>query len=660
MARWCWEGAAPSGIAEEGDGWLSAHWDHLEGGEFFATLSLNLPEVIGAPFWCIPGLFWGDNRDDSTGQYFQRYDRRARPPGKFVSDLWEFHIWRTVQPLVACHDGENWWILEVAPHMQVAQVEQSEGSGLFPVSIGFEGADGGTRLLASLPPRERPYRPTGTEQTFAKHEKLTLPARAKIFWKFRFVRLAGGQRTLLSFLKLRYHESAEPVEIAHGSGGKNRAIVNATRDALLHWHYDSRLRFFRYTVSFDRCAQQIAELSGGSIDRLEMAIGWASGWVVFEALLREHAALGTRASRDAVCDVWGALQQQELVSPSGYWWTRFRPTGESYRFLRAGDGTEVRVFDANWMPAPGNLHLRTLGDAVRRACRALRESGGSLPFARELAGQCVRQAEMVAGLARSDGWPLPMCVDPVTGRPGAQRGSAAMIWLSVWSELHLLGLWDDLEILRQGADVYRRSVEVGELFGAPEDVGECMSSEDVYLAVNAYMDVARVTRSSGDLETAALAAEWLYLWRKSFSHVMDPRTTLGVYKLKSRGGDVASFKNQHLHVYGLDVEDSLLELSRVTNDDCWRSLADDHYTFASQLVPLVDGQFNGYRGMVAEQFYFVDWSPFGNSVALFEEDDRSSEFSCGPHHRNNGNVSGFSHAWCTSFVLAAACRRCSS
>jgi hypothetical protein len=141
---------------------------------------------------------------------------------------------------------------------------------------------------------------------------------------------------------------------------------------------------------------------------------------------------------------------------------------------------------------------------------------------------------------------------------------------------------------------------------------------------------------------------------------MDPRTILGVYHLRSRGGDLASFKNNHLHIYGLDADRSLRDLARLTLDSRWTELADDHWEFAAQLTPLVDGQFNAYRGMVTEQFYFIDWSALGNSVYMHESDSRKSAYDVGPHYRNHGNFAGFSHAWCTALVLKTAIDRQSS
>jgi hypothetical protein len=255
------------------------------------------------------------------------------------------------------------------------------------------------------------------------------------------------------------------------------------------------------------------------------------------------------------------------------------------------------------------------------------------------------------------GWPLPMAVSAHDGAPTSQQGTAGMIWISVWAELNAIGLWPDVALIEQGLDHYRLAVQTGNLYGAPEDVGECVTSEDVYIAINTFLDGYRVTKRSEDLETAIQAARWLYVWRKSFNHSMDPRTILGTYQLRSRGGDLASFKNNHLHIYGLDTDASLRELSRLTGDSRWEQLADDHWNFSAQLAPLVDGQFNAYRGMVTEQFYFIDWSALGNSVYLHESDSRKSAYDVGPHYRNHGNFAGFSHAWCTAMVLRAATDR---
>jgi hypothetical protein len=473
-----------------------------------------------------------------------------------------------------------------------------------------------------------------------------------INWKIRLLKVAGERSSILDVLQANYHSDLPASQRADSS-----ACAAATRDALLHWHFHPQEKYFRYTAAFDRVGQQLAEAGGASLDRHEMGLGWVSGWVVFEPLLEWAMQNGDAEALQSVEQTWNHLLKSGLVSPSGFWWTRYAP--QRHANASIFDARFPNGFDGNWMPDPTHLHLRTLGDAVLRACRILRRHGQNLSFASELQKQVLSQAEAIASIARK-GWPLPMAVSALDGVTTSQAGTAGMIWISVWTELQAMGLWEDIALLEAGLDHYREAVLSGELFGAPEDVGECVTSEDVYIAINSFLDGYRVTNRPADLETATHAARWLYLWRKSFNHAMDPRTILGVYHLRSRGGDLASFKNNHLHIYGLDADRSLRDLAHLTQDARWTELADDHWEFAAQLTPLVDGQFNAYRGMVTEQFYFIDWSALGNSVYMHESDSRKSAYDVGPHYRNHGNFAGFSHAWCTALVLKTAIDRQSS
>jgi hypothetical protein len=639
-----WSNSSPESIESAPDGWILLSWHIRAGTCFSATCRIPIAPTA-EPFWCIPGLFWGDNQHDSTGQYYPRFQKNLEHPEKFQSSFWEFHTHRMAQPIVAVHEGSTWWILEVEPHTTV------DGQVLH-ASVGFEYRDGQPFLLASLPYAERPYQHVGHDYTMPVSTSWTPTKECVINWKIRLLKVAGERSSILDVLQANYHSDLPASHRADPS-----SCAAATRDALLHWHFHPQEKYFRYTAAFDRVGQQLAESGGASLDRHEMGLGWVSGWVVFEPLLEWAIQNGDAEALQSVEQTWNHLLKSGLVSPSGFWWTRYAP--QRHANASIFDARLPNGFDGNWMPDPTHLHLRTLGDAVLRACRILRRHGQSFSFSAELQKQVLSQAEAIASIARK-GWPLPMAVSALDGVPTGQAGTAGMIWISVWTELQAMGLWEDIALLEAGLDHYREAVLSGELFGAPEDVGECVTSEDVYIAINSFLDGYRVTNRPADLETATHAARWLYLWRKSFNHAMDPRTILGVYHLRSRGGDLASFKNNHLHIYGLDADRSLRDLAHLTQDARWTELADDHWEFAAQLTPLVDGQFNAYRGMVTEQFYFIDWSALGNSVYMHESDSRKSAYDVGPHYRNHGNFAGFSHAWCTALVLKTAIDRQSS
>lgn len=643
-SRISWSGSEPASVVRHTTGWIAATWEARAGTAFAATCRMAIPNVM-EPFWCVPGLFWGDNQQDRTGQYYPRFHAKRLVPQRFESAYWEFHTHRMAQPLCAVHDGLQWWTLEVEPFVKT-------GRTILHASVGFEFENGCATLIASLPFAEQPYQHLGHDYTMPRRSDWVSDADVQITWRIRSSAIPGTRSALLDHLQHNYHKQSAPSKKADLS-----ECAAATRDALMHWHFHPEESYFRYTVAFDRVGQQLAEAGGSSLDRHEMGVGWVNGWVVFEALIEWAIRNRDEFAMAAVNTTWSNLTGRGIVSPSGFWWTRFSP--QRHKHPSIFDARRPDGWDANWMPNPEHLHLRTVGDAVLRAARVLRRHAATLNFANDLNEQLLHQASAVAALAR-EGWPLPMSIDALSGRPAGLNGTAGMIWISVWCELWRTGAWSDLSIIAAGLDYYRDSVMSGDLYGAPEDVGECVTSEDIYIAINTFLDGYRVTGRQEDLDTAAHAARWLYLWRKSFDHAMDPLTILGVYQLRSRGGDLASAKNNHLHIYGLDADTSLRELAKITGDSRWRELADDHWEFAAQLTPLVDGQFNAYRGMVTEQFYFIDWSALGNSVHLFEKDELRSAYDVGPHYRNNGNLAGFSHAWCTAFVLTTALDRQSS
>lgn len=85
-----------------------------------------------------------------------------------------------------------------------------------------------------------------------------------------------------------------------------------------------------------------------------------------------------------------------------------------------------------------------------------------------------------------------------------------------------------------------------------------------------------------------------------------PETPLGRYGFRTRGGDQASPSNQHLHAYGPVCTAELIELSAALGDDFYADRAREAVACFLQLVPVGDGDFNAYRGMITERYYQAD------------------------------------------------------
>jgi hypothetical protein len=186
-----------------------------------------------------------------------------------------------------------------------------------------------------------------------------------------------------------------------------------------------------------------------------------------------------------------------------------------------------------------------------------------------------------------------------------------------------------LEAAVRGAAFYEASVASEALAGAPEDVHLCPSSEDGYNAVIAYVALAEATGDERWLAVARRAAEWSLTFRLCHDVAFPADSQLGRLGFRTRGGDVASPANQHLHTYGLVCLPELLRLAERTGDAYLAERAWDHLAFASQLVARRDGDFGAMRGMTSERYHHTDWAA------------------------PKGTLLGLSHAWCLGLLLAA-------
>ena len=65
-----------------------------------ARVRIELALAAGTPYWLIPGLFYGDNRDPACTRIYPRYAAGEHDRATLVADHWAFRADRAATPVV--------------------------------------------------------------------------------------------------------------------------------------------------------------------------------------------------------------------------------------------------------------------------------------------------------------------------------------------------------------------------------------------------------------------------------------------------------------------------------------------------------------------------------------------------------------------------------
>lgn len=546
--------------------------------------AVRLSVSIDAPhaYPLIPGAFYGENRPQANTRVFPRFQVGVSAPAdhqRQVSDEWHFRVDRAAAPVVFM------WADEGAPGIAL-EVDQSGALG--DQAIGFRIRDGRASLDVTAPMREFPVRYVGSDIPDAPEVRLATFAPGEPVHITALVhRLSADRHDYDRVLRARH--ARLNIQAVTPSIGLDEAARTAAY-GLLHWHYDPDPGVLLETVGFDR---EVTGRDGKSVDRQAMHVGWVSGIPWASAMLQHASRVGddrTAAAAKSVIDFCTSD-----LSPSGTFW------GVWYR---------DRGWRSSWNPRPHTLHARTLGEATDFLLRAV-----TWHDAPRWLSAALSNLDAVVGRQRADG-NLGALHDAMTGEVLSWDGSAALAWVPALVRGSPHG--DRyLDAAVRAGEYYAHCVEAEYLNGAPEDVDLAPTSEDGYVAVMAYMALFRATGTERWLDLARRAAEWTFTFRYDYNVAFGPLTPLGRYGYRTVGADQASSSNQHLHAYGLICTQELLEMSELTGDPSYGQRARETLACFRQLVPVSDGDFNAYRGMITERYYQTDcFQPKGMVLTL--------------------------------------------
>lgn len=550
----------------------------------------------------VPGIFYGENRPDGKGSYPRWSPVDEDDPAS--SPVWRFRTDRTMTPFAMLRNTDTAAAVSTP-------VSFSHGES----GLGF-GSDGRiSHLSLHFPWREEPVSPAlfGPDGSRPRSRSFVVLPSETVEFSFEACVTDDGWRSLL-----RDMYKDDPDDLQPWISGGEAAELAA--DGLMQWHFSRDPATLYETAGFDRYFRP----DPTQLDRPDMHIAWVSGAPYALALAR----YGTRTGRNDLAQAGLSVLDriaEEGIAPAGMFyprWTREDGWTHGWNAGRpAAPYAQSRtIAEATWFYIIG-LHSRAPWITPARRdlwCRAVESN---LDFALKI--------------QRDDG-SFGTYYHLETGNVEEWEGAGGLSWIPALLDAHRTTRADGLpfpnsaayrEAAVKAGRYYAQSIRNESLFGAPEDVPYGVTSEDGYNALIAMLNLYEEEGDEEWLELSRHAADYMLSFRMSYNTPFSPYTLLGQYDFRTKGGDIASPSNQHLHNYGLICLPELLRLWRITRDDFYFARARDHLFCFRQFIAREDGDFNARRGMVPEQWFHTDWT------------------------HPKGYILPLAHAWCAGWTV---------
>jgi hypothetical protein len=355
--------------------------------------------------WLVPGVFYGENRDESSTRLYPRFAVGPTNVDRMESQAWSFRADRCATPAVFAAGGG---------------LATSEVSPLGQSGVGFADRDGRPVVWLDFPYREEPLRYDGSE-TPAPPDVQSYRWRPGEQVTLEFQQSDGDWRRALRSRDGGWEDPAwVTVEQA----------ADLTAWGLYRWHYGADPPRLLETVRFD-----------GEADRDAMHVSWVSGAPYAYALLRHGRRVANADYVEAAERVLDHIADN--LTPGGTFWAQW---------------TRARGWTTGWHPDHKRLHARTLADATLFMLRA----GPRWAAA-------VRSNLDVACRTQRDDGALPAAHHVETGEAVSWDGTAGIAWIPALVEGGRLDEARRAGEYYKGFDVFRGAPEDVDLAPTSED-----------------------------------------------------------------------------------------------------------------------------------------------------------------------------------------------
>jgi hypothetical protein len=615
--------------------------------DFIGTLRLTLalPEKMNLPWRMVPGFIYGENRRlNERSRLYPRVDAALAIPSCMSSSWWDFAADRTASPLVFAHQDGQAIALGGIPHFTASTGVTSDDPEP-QIGIGF----GNGYLRVSIPACEEPFTYSGTSDTEPTICRITLPP-GECIEQNLFVYQLTGDRDCYRLVVEDYYRTLRQSQVPAEKPETALLLADAVSGILAHYHRDDN--YFIYSRPYFPVIEQICNGRGTTAEWHQMNTGFVNGIPVCLALLKAAGSVEFSEARDVAIKVANRICAEGL-SPSGLFRADFMPqyiNSLNGRIKNPIYGEKRRgEWGSGWLSDPECVHSRTIGDACDSLAAMIlleekkRQKNACLVLWKDALR---RNLDAVLSMQLSEG-SYGQYYNAENKTVVKKDGCGGLLWIPALIKSTRIFI-DDTDFIKNARQsviragrAYASYVNNDNIWGAPED-NESPTSEDGMNAIMAYCDLYELTEEKQFLDLAVTAANWMLTFRKTYNVRVPEKSIMGQYQMKSLGGDFASASNNHLHVFEALCSQHLKKLTTWTGNDYYAARADEHWRFVCQHLSSQNGMLGGFRGAMAEQFYWTNWGSFGSSW-------RKPEI-----YQQKGSASLFTAVWCIAVIALAA------
>jgi len=557
--------------------------------------TLHLGDQSAPPRWLVPALIYKEAVQHYPGVH----------PSLIGDDL-ELH-------------RSPWWVLRsdlcAVPMVMawtstgsLAMVMDEHEAGHM-TSIGLDHRAGQRAVIGAWPYREQPRRREVSRFVENRYDPVVTfatlePGSTTTLW----FELAAGDADPHAYGPI-LRQTFERLDAEHPTAPRTPLSDAADTAAygLMKWHYDADHRALWETAAWEAYYGK----EGTFFDRYEMHVAFTSGIPYAFALLDhaqsvgdDDAATAARRVIDRCC---------EGITPCGLFWSllhrdRGWSTGWPSPQRQAANpdkpGREV-----------GDLQARTMADACLFLAMAIILDPDA-PRVESWRNALRSNLDYILSIQRPDGNPGQAYMPD--GRVLDWDGEEGLMWIAALVEgAKVLGDEKYLDAANRAGAHYLPAIDDAYLTGAPEAMHLLPTSEDPQNAVIAYVRLYDATNDSRWLDAARKAGEFLMTYRWQYNTRFPADAMLARYRFATKGMDVSSPNNSHLHPFGLIAIPELIRLWDHTGDDYLLRQTRNNLQACTQIICWADGVYNGFRGMSTERFVQSDFDlPKGTLMQL--------------------------------------------